>query len=153
MTPIKKLLCPVDCSESSKVALEYGLFIAKHFGAKAHVLHAWHVSMHVRPDLSVWVEAGGQQPIHEVVEAEARSETERFLSTLDPATRATIDVHLVQAEPAKAIIETAAREKFDLIVMGTHGRSGLAHLALGSVAERVVRHSPCPVLTVPRPKT
>jgi nucleotide-binding universal stress UspA family protein len=62
-------------------------------------------------------------------------------------------VHLVQAEPAKAITETAAREKFDLIVMGTHGRSGLAHLALGSVAERVVRHAPCPVLTVPRPKT
>ena len=153
MTPIKKVLCPVDCSDSSKIALDYGLFIAKHFGAKAHVLHAWHVSMHVRPDLTVWVEAQGQQPIHDVIEAEARAQTESFLATLDPATRAALEVHLVQAEPAKAITETAAREKFDLIVMGTHGRSGLAHLVLGSVAERVVRHAPCPVLTVPRPKT
>jgi nucleotide-binding universal stress UspA family protein len=103
--------------------------------------------MHVRPDLTVWVEAQGQQPIHDVVEAEARAQTDSFLAALDPATRAALEVHLVQAEPGKAIIETAAREKFDLIVMGTHGRSGLAHLVLGSVAERVVRHAPCPVLT------
>jgi nucleotide-binding universal stress UspA family protein len=153
VNPIKKVLCPIDCSDGSKEALEYALFFAKQFGAKVHVLHAWHVSMHVRPDLTVWVEAAGQQPIIQVVETEARTETARFLSSFDPAVRAGIEVHLVHAEPSKAILETAARDKFDLIVMGTHGHTGLVHMAMGSVAERVVRHSPCPVLTVRRAKT
>ena len=148
MKPIKKVLCPIDCSPGSKVALEYGLFVAKHFGGRAHVLHVWHVSTHIRPDLSVWMETQQQQPISKVVEADARAETDKFLAQF-AAERANIDVHVVEGEPAKTIADMAARDGFDIIVMGTHGRSGLAHLAIGSVAERVVRYSPCPVLTVP----
>lgn len=148
MHPIKKVLCPVDCSAGSKAALEYALFVAKHFDSEVHILHAWHVSYHVRPDLSVWMEAHGQQPITTVVAAEAQAETQQFLAALDPAVRATLKVHVVEGEASTAITETATRDKMDLIVMGTHGRTGLAHLALGSVAEKVVRHAPCPVLTV-----
>ncbi len=59
---------------------------------------------------------------------------------------------MVEGEPWRVITEMAERDVFDIIVMGTHGRSGFAHLALGSVAERVVRHAPCPVLTVPHGK-
>src|SRR5207244_6998685 len=105
--PIKKILCPVDCSEGSKAALEYALFIGKHFDAEAHVLHAWHVTAHVRPDLSVWMEAHGQQPISKVIEAAARAETERFLSTLDPTVRDGLKVHIQEGEPARAITELA----------------------------------------------
>ena len=151
MNPIKNVLCPIDCSQGSKVALEYGLFIAKHFGGHAHVLHVWHVSTHIRPDLSVWLETQGQQPVAKVVEAEARAETQRFLAEIGPEA-AGVAVHVVEGEPWRVITDLAERDGFDLIVMGTHGRSGFAQLALGSVAERVVRHAPCPVLTVPHGK-
>jgi universal stress protein A len=149
--PIKNVLCPIDCSPSSKIALEYGLFVAKHFGGRARVLHVWHVSTHIRPDLSVWMEAGGQQPVARVVEAEARAETQNFLATIPEA--AGVETYVMEGEPWRVITEMAERDAFDIIVMGTHGRSGFAHLALGSVAERVVRHAPCPVLTVPHGKT
>jgi nucleotide-binding universal stress UspA family protein len=152
VTPIKKLLCPVDCSDASKNALEYALFVSKHFNAEMHLLHAWHVNYHVRPDLSVWMETHGQQPITRVVEQEARKETELFLSALDPATRAALKIHVLEGEPAKTITDLAVSEQVDLIVMGTHGRSAVLQIALGSVAEKVVRHAHCPVLTVRVPK-
>lgn len=152
MTPIQKVLCPVDCSEGSKVALDYALFVGKHFGAKVHVLHTWHVGHHVRPDLSVWMEAHGQQPISKIIALEAQAETERFLSALDSSVRSALEAHVLQGEPATTIIEFATDHHADLIVMGTHGRTGVMHLALGSVAEKVVRHAHCPVLTVRIPK-
>lgn len=152
MTPIQKVLCPIDCSEGSKVALEYALFIGKRFGAKVHVLHAWHVAHHVRPDLSVWMEAHGQQPISKMIALEATAATDRFLASLDAAARAEIESHVLQGEPAATIVDFAARHKVDLVVIGTHGHTGFAHLALGSVAEKVVRRAECPVLTVRIPK-
>jgi nucleotide-binding universal stress UspA family protein len=152
MTPIRKILCGVDCSDGSNAALEYALFVGKRFDAEVHVLHAWHVTHHLRPDLSVWMETHGQQPIAVVIEAEAKAETERFLSTLDPPTRASLKVRVLAGEPAQTITNLAANERFDMIVVGTHGRTGFGHLALGSVAERVVRHAHCPVLTVRVPK-
>lgn len=148
MTPIQKVLCPIDCSEGSKVALEYALFVGKHFNAKVHVLHAWHVAHHVRPDLSVWMEAHGQQPISKVVALEAKAETDRFLSSVAASADAALEVHVLEGEPAATIVTFANDHKSDLIVIGTHGHTGLVHFALGSVAEKVVRRAPCPVLTV-----
>lgn len=152
VTPIQKVLCPVDCSEGSRVALEYALFVGKQFGAKVHVLHAWHVAHHVRPDLSVWMEAHGQQPISKMIALEAKAETERFLSVLDANVRNELEAHVLEGEPATTIVGFATDHHADLIVMGTHGRTGVMHLALGSVAEKVVRHAHCPVLTVRIPK-
>jgi nucleotide-binding universal stress UspA family protein len=152
VTPIKKVLCPIDCSDGSRAAIEYAHFVAKHFGAELHVLHAWHVNHHVRPDLSVWMEAHGQQPIATLVAAGAKEETDRFLATLAPDVSASMKVHLVEGEPARTITDLAESGAFDIIVMGTHGRTGVVHLALGSVAEKVVRRAHCPVLTVPVPK-
>jgi nucleotide-binding universal stress UspA family protein len=152
VTPIKKVLCPIDCSDGSLAALDYAHFVATHFGAELHVLHAWHVNHHIRPDLSVWMEAHGQQPISKVVGAEAKAETERFIAALPPDVSRKIVAHVVEGEPWRTITEFADREGVDLMVMGTHGRSGVAHLALGSVTEKVVRHAHCPVLTVRMPK-
>jgi nucleotide-binding universal stress UspA family protein len=152
VTPPQKVLCPIDCSDGSRVALEYAHFVATHFRAELHVLHAWHIAHHVRPDLSVWMEAHGQQPISVVVGAEAKAQTEAFLGALDPAIKGAARVHVVEGEPARTITDFADHNSFDLVVMGTHGRTGLAHLALGSVTERVVRHAHCPVLTVRVPK-
>lgn len=149
MNLMKKILCPVDCSAGSKVALDMALFVSEKFQAEVHVLHAWHVAHHVRPDLSVWMETHGQQPISKLIAASAEAETEAFLSTVPPAVRSALKVHVVEGEAWRVIADTAKDEAFDLIVMGTHGRSGLGRLALGGVAEKVVRHAKCPVLTVP----
>jgi nucleotide-binding universal stress UspA family protein len=152
VTPIQKILCPVDCSEGSKLALDYALFVAKHVGASVHVLHTWHVAHHIRPDLSVWMEAHGQQPISTIIALEAQAETDRFLAALDPAERNALEAHVLEGEPAATIVGFAAEHRADLIVIGTHGRTGVMHLALGSIAERVVRYAHCPVLTVRVPK-
>ncbi len=151
MKPIRKILCPVDCSKGSGVALDYAVSFAKQCGAEVHLLHVWQVHYQVRQDLSVWMEAHGQQPIAKVIEDEARAETDKFLESLPADIRSTLKVRLVEGEPWRTVVEVAARENFDLIAMGTHGRSGIVHLALGSVAEKVVRHAECPVLTVRMP--
>jgi nucleotide-binding universal stress UspA family protein len=145
--PLKKILCPVDCSDPSRTALDYALFVSKSFGAAVHVLHVWHVSHHVRPDLSVWLEAHGQKPISALVEAEAKAQTDAFLSRLSPEIRTGLTVHLLEGEAWRVITDVAKSESVDLVVMGTHGRTGIGHM-LGSVAEKVVRAANCPVLTV-----
>jgi universal stress protein A len=152
VTTIRKILCPVDCSEGSRIALDHAIALAVKFDAQIELLHAWHVTYHVRPDLSVWAEAHGHRPILDVVEAEAEADVRASLSTVHPGVRARLDVRNVQGEAAPTIVKFAESDDIDLIVMGTHGRSGLSHLALGSVAERVVRHAPCPVLTVRMPE-
>lgn len=151
MIMIRKVLCPTDCSDASRPALEYAHFIAKTFGSELHLLHVWHVSRELRPDLSVWVDAHGQKPIATFVAEEAAVEANRFVKGMAPEIRGTAKLHLQEGEPWKAICDGAEQGAFDLIVMGTHGRTGVAHLALGSVAEKVVRHARCPVLTVRMP--
>lgn len=148
MKPIQKILCPTDCSAGSRAALEQAAFLAERLGARIHLLHVWHVAYHVRPDLHVWLETHGQQPIGTVVASEAQKELDEFVASLPEALRGGLTLHVLQGEPAPTIADFASREAFDLIVMGTHGRTGLAHLALGSVAEKVVRHASCPVLTL-----
>jgi universal stress protein A len=145
---IRKILCPVDCSEGSKAAVAYASLLAERFDARIELLYAWHVHHHVRPDLSVWMESHGQKPIAEVVAAEADIAVRQFVASLEEPLKARLDVRLVEGEPAPIIVQTAAQDGCDLIVMGTHGRSGFSHFALGSVAEKVVRHAQCPVLTV-----
>ena len=152
MKPIKKILCPVDCSKGSAVALEYALAFAAQCNAEVHLLHVWQVHYQVRQDLSVWMEAHGQLPIAKVIEDEAREETDRFLMSLSAETRKDLKIHIVEGEPWRAVVDMAVRDGFDMITMGTHGRTGVAHLYLGSVAEKVVRHAVCPVLTVRMPE-
>jgi nucleotide-binding universal stress UspA family protein len=89
----------------------------------------------------------------------ARTSAERDLGTfLDDAARRGKPVHdsrSIAGNPVHVITDTAKNDGYDLIVLGTHGRTGLSRALIGSVAERVVRHAPCPVLTVrlPQPKT
>ena len=148
MIAFRRILYPTDCSDSSRPALEHALLLADKFGAQIEVLHVWHVAYHVRPDLTVWMGARGERPLLDVLEADAKTHTEEFLASLAEEVRRGLSVRVVQGDPAATIVETARNDSADLIVMGTHGRSGLEHLALGSVAEKVVRHAPCPVLTV-----
>jgi nucleotide-binding universal stress UspA family protein len=145
MPQVRKILVPVDFSVSSTRAFEHALALASRFGSSVHVLHAWEVPAYLRPDLTVWAgEVSATLAEHAAREA-TKSMTE-FLALAAPAHQVTSAV--VAGPPYETIIATAKEGAFDLIAMGTHGRTGLTHLVLGSVAEKVVRHAECPVLTV-----
>jgi nucleotide-binding universal stress UspA family protein len=135
----KRILVPVDFSPRSHAAVEYALVLARHFAAEVHLLYA------VREPVALGVE----EPV--VLSDFARSaggrEMKRYLGEVE-ASGLAVRGRLETGETADAIVRVAAEEKFDLIIMGTHGRTGLSHWVHGSVAERVVRVAGCPVLTI-----
>jgi len=144
MLDIKNVLVATDFSEWSDAALVYARALAGTFGARLHVLHAVEfvatadvIGVAV-PDLYKGVESSARQQLDELI-----SETDREIFGATP-------VLVTGGTPSQAIIQYAKKANIDLIVVGTHGRRGLSHLVLGSVAERVVRMAPCPVLTVHR---
>lgn len=134
---MKRILCPVDLSTRNLRALEIATALAADGGGELIFLHV------AVPELP---KTAG----HAIVEVNLQIEKERHaLSELRP-TRANIPFRhvLVRGEAAATIAKFAAEENADLIVMSTHGRSGLSRLLLGSVAEEVLRHATCPVLTI-----
>lgn len=147
---ISKILVPVDYSPGSKVALEYALSLADKLGAQLTVLHTWEVPPMLRPDITVW---SGQVTANlaDHVQHEAEKGMKEFLADAKADANPRVSSLVQGGQASSTILATAESGKFDLVCMGTHGRSGLAHLVLGSVAERIVRHSKCPVLTVRAP--
>ena len=154
---ITRILVPVDFSTHSDHALQYAATLSSKIGASVELLHVV-----VDPFASGALTGETFVPVPEealqalVKDAEKRLamlKTEKFPHGSDVDTMAMVGL------PAHTIVEHAEARGFDLIVMGTHGRTGFSHLFMGSVAERVVRTSPCPVLTVrgavaaPRPET
>ena len=149
MIRIKNVLVATDFSEPSTVALDYGRELARTYEATLHVLHVvedlrWRYATDMAPTALVGIQ--------EDVEASARSRLHGLLTDEDRSQLRASAVALTAIAPSEAIIQHAKTENIDVIVMGTHGRSGLAHLVMGSVAERVVRLAPCPVLTVRHPE-
>ena len=148
----RKVLCPVDLSAASRLALVRARAFAESIGAELTVMHAYGVPHYIQPSLLVWM-ATGPRPIWEIAEEQARTELDAFLSSIDPEFAKTVRKLIVHDDPAHAIIELARSEGTSVIVMGTHGRTGAERLVLGSVAERVVREAPCPVLTLRAPES
>jgi universal stress protein A len=148
MHRISRILAPVDFSRSSRAALAEALLFGERFEAPVHVLHVWEVPHNVRPDLMVWIEGSDGQPVSQIASSDASRQMNAFLADLTPQERQRVEVALEGGDPVDKILEVANHGGFDLIVMGTHGRRGLTHLLLGSVAEKIVRRSTCPVLTV-----
>ena len=142
---ITKILVPSDFGESSAGALDYAKSLAGTYNASLHLLHVVHDPIG-RP-------AGGDAlgvPIERLI-AQATDEAERgFAAAMSPGEQAKFRAQTAVevGSPVNKIVEYAQAQDIDLIVMGTHGRGALAHAILGSVAERVVRFAPCPVLTV-----
>lgn len=139
-----KILVPVDGSVPSLAALDHAIAIAGAGGSRVVVLH-------VRPDGPQDSTAGQLTSLT----SEARDEIEHALAGgVAHAERELgdrVSRRDVTGDPLREIIEVARDERFDLIVMGTHGRMGRLHALLGSVAEGVLRNAPCPVLTVRAP--
>ena len=130
-----RILVPTDFSACSATALDYARILAARFGASLHLLHVLENDF-LRPMVvdPHTVEAGVLRQLHELL-------------TIEDRERGAVPVVLRSDAVADAIVSYARSVGIDLIVMGTHGRAGLAHLLKGSVAERVVRTAPCMVLT------
>jgi nucleotide-binding universal stress UspA family protein len=146
MITVRRILVATDFSNYSKEALDYASHLAKALKADLFLLHIFEtpvysgigVSPGVRPKVRQWIK-------------ELKAEEAKRLETLAKATeRQGVTVHPLFREgiPFLEILEAAQELPADLIVLGTHGRTGLGHVLMGSVAERVVRNAPCPVLTV-----
>lgn len=146
---IDLVLCPVDFSRNSEHALRYALAFASSYDAELLLLHVVEIPVHAFPGVPGIPEV----PPHVTVNIEERAAAE--LAALEERIRAehaNTRSELVTGTPFLEIITVAREANVDLIVMGTHGRSGLAHMLIGSVAEKVVRKAPCPVLTVKHPE-
>jgi nucleotide-binding universal stress UspA family protein len=141
MLPIHTILHPTDFSEASKPAFEMASALARDYRAKLVLLHVVPPVHLYAPD-GIAVGFPPEQPYDAQVQlAKLRPD--------DP--RVEVDHHVVDGDPVSEILKAAKTTNADVIVMGTHGNTGLTRLLVGSVAESVMRQAPCPVITVRGP--
>jgi nucleotide-binding universal stress UspA family protein len=145
MSPITRILVPVDFSEQSRAALDYAASLARLSGASIDLLHVWEIPTFEPPGPII---AEMRQTLWEA----SQSNAEQALSAFrDAASKRGIEIRgsrAIAGTPSNAIVDAAKAGHHDLIVIGTHGRTGLSRMLIGSVAERVVRYAHCPVLAV-----
>jgi nucleotide-binding universal stress UspA family protein len=145
MTPPRHILVATDFSAPSIAALRCGREFARAFGATLHVMHVADSALdRYSRDPFVALPPEFQQDI----ENASLNQLERLLTDDDRRQLHAVAVLRTSASPASAIVDYAQASKIDMIVMGTHGRGGLSHMLLGSVADRVVRAAPCPVTVI-----
>jgi len=151
MIAIKNVLVATDFSECSDAALRYARALSGQFGARLHVLHA--IELVGAVDVAgIGVFSPATPEFIDELESDARGRLNRLLEPTDKDALKAQTVVTTGGTPPQAIVDYAKEEDIDLIVVGTHGRRGLSHFLLGSVAERVLRQAPCPVLTVRHPQ-
>jgi nucleotide-binding universal stress UspA family protein len=136
---LRKILVPIDFSPAGEEAVEVAASLARDNGGKLLIIHA------EEPPIAY---GGGEMYASSEPD---RAELRKRLREVVPTVQVLCTHKLVEGDPAEAIIQIAELENIDLIVMSTHGRTGLTRLLMGSVAEAVVRRAPCPVLTVKQP--
>ena len=147
MIRLRTILVPVDFSDCSDAAVKYGYALADAFGATLHLLNVVQ-----DPYTLPWAAEGFSAPIADLL-ADWEGQAKRRLAEMVPTGPAATTVIRTQVgTPPREIVRYAADHQIDRIVLGTHGRGPLGHMLLGSVAERVVRTAPCPVLTVRHPQ-
>lgn len=140
---IKAILVPMDFSPHSEAALERAVELAKGFAARIHLLHSYAIPVRGVMPYDFAVPDGVWDGIRKAAEDKLAKIRARVTSA---GVEASSEVS--PALPAEAILSAAEEIDADLIVMGTHGHTGLKHVLLGSVAERTIRLAPCSVLTV-----
>lgn len=141
---IANILCPTDFSEGARRALSHAVALASPTGAHLTVAHAWGSA----PPASLFGDAGAAAVLH----PERRDEEVERLNASVAAFRAQgakISTVALEGAPVPVLLSFIEEEGIDLLVLGTHGRSGFERLVLGSVTEKLLRKAPCPVLTIP----
>jgi nucleotide-binding universal stress UspA family protein len=149
MIDLQRILVPTDFSKSSDNALKYAVAFAEKFDAEVCLLHVVQDLALFIPE-AVLVAPPVGPPVEQFIAA-AREALGRAIGGLNrPGLQ--IKPEVAEGVPYEEIIRLARERDVDLIVMGTHGHTGLAHVLLGSICEKVVRRAPCPVLTVRHPE-
>lgn len=141
-----RILVPVDFSPCSATALEYAVHMAEKLSATIDVLHVWQAPQLVVAD-------GSMPPLAVFAHTQAGQAMKAFLEELEERGVRPDMVHgrLACGEPAQSILDVAESGRYELIVMGRHGRGRFSHLFVGSVTEKVSRRASIPVLTMHRP--
>jgi universal stress protein A len=150
MISLKHILVATDFSEPSKAALTYGRALADNFRATLHIVHV--VGNVPAVVYGAEAYAVSTPELQQQIEDTARKQLDDLLIDNDERPLPTKRALLTSNAPAAAIVDYAGHEHIDLVITGTHGRGAIAHLLMGSVAERIVRAAPCPVLTVRHPE-
>lgn len=140
---IKKILCPVDFSAPCNLAVKYAKELALLFNSTLHLLH---VVEHLHGNEHYMILQITPQEIAEKMKKEAEERLHSVAKKIKKVPR--IKTEVCEGRAFVEIIKTARKDNIDLIIMGSHGRTGLSHVLIGSVAERVVRKAHCPVLIV-----
>ena len=142
MINLKNILCPIDHSDCSKDALRYAVSFAMKDESKLYLLHVIDIRAFDESINSMTMQAPDDETLKQL--------KTKLLECIPEEMRDDMDVEaiVVQGIPFAEIISTAREKEVDMIVIGSHGRTGIAHIMLGSVSEKVVRKAPCPVLTV-----
>jgi nucleotide-binding universal stress UspA family protein len=145
MVAIRRILVPTDFSDPAAAALRYGRALAEEFGSTLYLMH-----IVPEPYVYPWGTEVSTLPLVDLLAQSETQAAERLKALADDTGALSGRIKTVTAigTPVDRILQYQADEGIDLIVMGTHGRGAVGHLLLGSVAERIVRRSPVPVLTV-----
>jgi nucleotide-binding universal stress UspA family protein len=152
MSPLAKILVPTDFSDGAGVALVRALQLRQLVSGKLTLLHIYELPVvyanvyPFNPDLVTQIERGVREVMERTLK-DARARARQLGGDQGPP----IDAKVFAGTPSQGIVDEAKDGGYDLIVMGTHGRRGLSHLLIGSVAERVVRTAPCAVMTIRGP--
>ncbi len=146
MITFKLILCPIDFSDTSAHALETAIELATQLNAKIHLVHVYQYPAFSMPeaDLATPIDLSLQDDYVERLKQQLEDLRNKYSDS-----SISVGSTLAEGVPYVEIVETAKEINADLIIIGTHGRTGLSHMLLGSVAERVVRSSLVPVLSVP----
>jgi universal stress protein A len=156
MLPVKRILCPTDFSEPSFTALKSANELAVHFSATLYLVH-------VVPSIPVAPPMVNMSYAVVTTDVDIEKYREDLIRSSEKALETVIEEKtghnlvglypiILEGDVPQQIVRTAEKKEIDIIVMGTHGQTGWRHLVFGSVAEKVVRLSPVPVLTIPAPK-
>jgi nucleotide-binding universal stress UspA family protein len=144
MADFRIILCPVDFSPSAEKALRYAEGLAKQFGSEIVLVHAYEDPAYIMPMTGY---LGPEAGLINQLRAHLEEQMERWKIAVANA-GFVVRTDLLEGVAHQVVIDAAKEHKADLIVMSTHGRTGLSHALMGSVAERVIRLAHCPVLTV-----
>jgi nucleotide-binding universal stress UspA family protein len=150
MIAIKRVLVATDFSAPSETAVNYARAMARAFGGELHVLHVFEPLWITSADV-----VGGGVALATMIqglEETAKKQLDEAVTEEDRRELHAVSAMVTSESPAREIARYASDHKVDLLVIGTHGRSGITRLLIGSVAEKVVRMAPCPVLTVHHPE-
>ncbi|MGI5864584.1 MAG: universal stress protein [Myxococcales bacterium] len=142
----RRIVCPIDFSEPSRDAMRVAVDLAKRLGAELVLLHVYQLPGVATPEAAIY---GGRSPVDRLIKVVTQALGEWKSEALGMGA-SEVTTHAASGVAYAEIVRFAEEQACDLIVMGTHGRTAVLRVLVGSTAERVVRHAPCPVLTVRR---